>query len=137
MIRKFLFVESLILLLAACTNAGTLPQSTHSTSPSPDEPALVGTQITTPMPTPTPILLGDYVLLSPEDMRADLNELFYTLEITHPDLYAHRPKAEVDLERQQIYADLNQPMTSGELLSENCSISCQFRRFTHCGLFTY
>jgi C-terminal processing protease CtpA/Prc len=56
-------------------------------------------------------MLGDYGLLSPEDMRADLNELFYTLEITHPDLYAHRTKVEVDLERQHIYDDLDRPMT--------------------------
>ena len=111
MIRKFLFVASLILLLVACTNAGTPPQSTYSTSPSQEGSALAGTQITIPLPTPIPIMLGDYVLLSPEDMRADLNELFYTLEITHPDLYAHRTKAEVDLERQRIYADLDQPMT--------------------------
>ena len=111
MMRKFIFVESLILLLAACTTAGTQSQSSHSTSPSQEESALAGTQIAPPLPTPPPILLGDYELLSPEDMRADLNELFNTLEMTHPDLYAHRPKAEVDLERQQIYADLDQPMT--------------------------
>jgi hypothetical protein len=111
MIRKYLFVESLILLLVACTTTGTPPQSTHSSSPSQEGSALVSTQITTPLPIPTPIMLGDYGLLSPEDMRADLNELFYTLEITHPDLYAHRTKAEVDLERQRIYADLDQPMT--------------------------
>lgn len=111
MIRKFLFVESLSLLLVACTAAGTPSQSTHSASPSQEGSALAGTQIAPPLPTPTPIMLGDYVLLSPEDMRADLNELFNTLEMTHPDLYAHRPKAEVDLERQRIYADLDQPMT--------------------------
>jgi hypothetical protein len=59
----------------------------------------------------TPVLLGDYELLSPEDMRYDLGELFHRIESTHPDPYARRPKAEVDRERQRIADELGQPAT--------------------------
>ncbi len=44
-------------------------------------------------------------------MRYDLDELFHRIETTHPNPYAKRPKAEVDLERQIIYDELDHPMT--------------------------
>jgi hypothetical protein len=44
-------------------------------------------------------------------MRFDLDELFHRIETTHPNPYAKRPKAEVDLERQKIYDGLDHPMT--------------------------
>ncbi len=44
-------------------------------------------------------------------MHSDLDRLFRTLEMTHPELYAHRSKEEVDLDLQQIYSELDRPMT--------------------------
>jgi hypothetical protein len=69
------------------------------------------TAVALPTLTPTPILLGDYPLLSPADMRFDLDELFHRLETTHPNPYATRPKAEVDRERQRLSEALARPMT--------------------------
>ncbi|MCB9422879.1 MAG: hypothetical protein H6667_23975 [Ardenticatenaceae bacterium] len=65
----------------------------------------------TAVPVPTLTLLGDYPLLSPEDMRYDLDELFHRLETTHPNPYAKRPKDEVDLERARINDELARPLT--------------------------
>jgi hypothetical protein len=89
--------------LAAC---GTAPAAI----PTPSEaPTLAPTF--TPTPIPTPIRLGDYELLSPEDMRYDLDELFHRIETTHPNPYAKLTKTEVDLERQKIYDELDHSMT--------------------------
>jgi hypothetical protein len=83
--------------------------------PEPPTPTATITPTTSPTlalsPTPAPVLLGTYPILSPEDMRYDLDELFHRIETTHPNPYAKRPKAEVDLERQRIYEELGQPMT--------------------------
>ena len=61
----------------------------------------VPTAAAAPTPTavvlPEPILLGDYPLLTPEEMRADLDELFHRLETAHPNSYAHRPKLGPDV----------------------------------------
>ena len=62
-------------------------------------------------PTPAPLLLGKYQLLSPDDMRHDLDELFYQIEKVHPNPYTKRSKSDVDLERQCIYNELGEPMT--------------------------
>ena len=61
--------------------------------------------------TPAPILLGNYELLSPEDMRHDLDELFFQIEKVHPDPYTKRSKSDIDRERQRIYDELGKPMT--------------------------
>ena len=50
-------------------------------------------------------------MVTPEDMRLDLDELFYKLEMTHPNLYAYRAKASVDLDRQRLSDELTQAMT--------------------------
>ncbi len=44
-------------------------------------------------------------------MRFDLNELFHRIETTHPNPYSKRSKAEVDTDRQKIYAELDQSLT--------------------------
>lgn len=79
-----------IFLLTACT--GTLPKQTIATE----------TAIPTVSPTLTltssPTLLGEYEVLSSKNMRHDLDELFHRIETTHPNPYAKRSKAEVDLE---------------------------------------
>jgi hypothetical protein len=93
----------LISILVACSSAPSL-------TPSPTEtPTAVPTF--TPTPIPTPIRLGKYELLSPEDMRYDLDELFHRIETTHPNPYTKRPKSEVDLDRQKIHDEIDNPMT--------------------------
>lgn len=103
----------LSLTLTACTAAPAEPAPTESpavpTTPPP-------TEIPPPTPTPTPTVsvLGTYELLSPEDMRADLDELFSRLHNNHPDPYLWRPKAEVDIDRQRVYDELSQPLSMVE-----------------------
>lgn len=95
MVRKIISVVVLIpIVLVACIKSGN-PPSLTSTSVS----------------LASRVQLGDYQLLAPEDMRADLNELFTKLELTHPNLYANRPKNEVDIDRQMVFDELNQPLT--------------------------
>lgn len=103
--RTILLTLCLVSYLTGCSSTLAITQTPlQSETPTP-APTF------TPTPTPTPIRLGDYELLSPEDMRYDLDELFHRIETTHPDPYAKRPKAEVDLERQKIYNELDHPMT--------------------------
>lgn len=100
----------LILLLGSSLSACNPSQA------KPSIPVFVANQTVAPVViptiTPTPVLLGEYRLLSPEDMRFDLDELFRRLEAKHPDPYAKRSKAEVDLERQRIYEEFDRPMTT-------------------------
>jgi hypothetical protein len=49
-------------------------------------------------------------------MRSDLDELFHQIETVHPNPYTKRSKADVDSDRQKIYADLDQPMPIIEFL---------------------
>jgi hypothetical protein len=103
----------LSLTLAACSAAPSQAAPTESpavpTAPPP-------TEIPPPTPTPTPTVpvLGTYELLAPEDMRADLDELFSRLHNNHPDPYLWRPKAEVDIDRQRVYDELSQPLSMVE-----------------------
>jgi C-terminal processing protease CtpA/Prc len=53
----------------------------------------------------------EYNLLTPADMRGDLDELFSQVEKVHPNLYAKRSKEDVDRDRQTLYAELSQPMS--------------------------
>lgn len=65
----------------------------------------------TPAPTPTSTPPPPYKVLSPEDMRYDLDELFRQIEKIHPDPYAKKSKEDVGRDRQAVYETLNQPMT--------------------------
>ncbi len=94
-----------IFILTACVGALPQPPTPTATITPTASPTL------TLSPTPAPVLLGTYPILSPEDMRYDLNELFHRIEATHPNPYAKRSKAEVDIDRQRIYEELYQPMT--------------------------
>ncbi|MEZ4641791.1 MAG: S41 family peptidase [Chloroflexota bacterium] len=96
-------------MFSAC--ARTTPPEPTSTAVSPTAARPTPAPEATAVPLPTPIRLGNYPLLSPEDMRYDLDELFHRLETTHPNPYMHRPKSEVDRERQRIYDELAQPLT--------------------------
>jgi hypothetical protein len=71
----------------------------------------VPTPTVTPVPTPTSAPTPPYKMLSPEDMRSDLDELFRQIEKNHPDPYMNRSKADVDRDRQALYQELIQPMT--------------------------
>jgi hypothetical protein len=94
-----------VLVFASCTPAS--PTEVVLPTHTPPPPTLTPT----PEPAPeTPIRLGEYELLSPEDMRSDLDELFHRIETTHPNPYAKRSKAEVDLERQKIHDEIDNPM---------------------------
>ncbi len=119
--------------LASCTKAETqemvptvLPAPTETAVPPTAAPTAVPPPETPPTPTPEPTavpsptltLLGDYPLLSPEDMRYDFDELFHRLETTHPNPYAKRPNAEVDLERARIYDELARPLTMIEFFKK-------------------
>jgi hypothetical protein len=97
----------IIIVLTSCTPVSPTEVVLPTNTPPP--PTL------TPTPEPiTPIRLGNYELLSPEDMRSDLDELFHQIETVHPNPYTKHPKAEVDLERQKIYDGLDQPTTEIE-----------------------
>ena len=65
-------------------------------------------------PTATPVLLGEYELFSPDDLRSDVDQLFHVIEAFHPAPYAKRSKQDIDLERQHLYQELSQPMTDIE-----------------------
>lgn len=117
--HSFIKIVTLLLLfsitLSACAKSQPL-QPTQATLPNTAEtPQASSTPNPTPTPgifsLPTPLVLGEYPLLSSEDIRFDLDELFRRLEYTHPNPYARRSKEEVDLERQRIQAELAQPMT--------------------------
>lgn len=97
-----------IVVWSACTGSPPI-------SPNPPE-TTTPTLLVSPRSEPTlaPLLLGDYELLQPEDMRYDLDELFHRIESTHPNPYANRPKEEVDLERQRVHDELSLPMTMVE-----------------------
>lgn len=110
--RFLFFVLFLSLTLAACTAAPAEPAPTESPVASPTAPP--PTDVPTPTPTPSAPVLGTYELLSPEDMRADLDELFARLHNNHPDPYLWRPKAEVDIDRQRVYDELSQPLSMAE-----------------------
>ena len=103
--RTILLILCLVSFLAGCSSA---PGITQTALPS-ETPTPAPTFTPTPIPTPT--RLGNYELLSPEDMRYDLDELFHRIETTHPNPYAKRPKSEVDLDRQRIFEELDHPMT--------------------------
>ena len=92
-------------ILAACTGAPSRQLIPTETA----VPTILPTSTITP--TPAPLLLGEYELLSPDDMRHDLDELFYQIEQVHPNPYTKRPKNDVDHVRQGIYDELGQPMT--------------------------
>ena len=94
-----------LLIVSACTGPSSKPSNPTATL----IPTSAPTATLTPVPAPR--LLGEYELLSPEDMRYDLDELFHRIETTHPNPYSKRSKTEVDLERQRIYDELSQPMT--------------------------
>ncbi len=83
----------LIFILSACLN--TIPTASTSTV----------------APTPTPVLIGRYEVFQPEELRADVDELFKVLEALHPNPYLKRSKQDVDLARRQLSAELSQPMT--------------------------
>jgi C-terminal processing protease CtpA/Prc len=92
-------------ILAACTGAPSrqlIPTETVL-------PTIPPTS--TVSPAPVPLLLGKYELLSPDDMRHDLDELFYQIEHVHPNPYTKRPKSDVDREKQRLYDELGEPMT--------------------------
>lgn len=91
-------------ILAACTGSSQPRVPTKPVVPTISPTSTIA-------PTPVPLLLGEYELLSPEDMRLDLDELFYQIEQVHPNPYARRSKSDVDLERQRIYDELGEPMT--------------------------
>ena len=110
--RFLFFALFLSLTLAACTAAPAEPAPTESPLASPTAPP--PTDVPTPTPTPSVPVLGTYELLSPEDMRADLDELFARLHNNHPDAYLWRPKAEVDIDRQRVYDELSQPLSMAE-----------------------
>lgn len=95
-----------ILVFASCTPVPPTEVVLPTNTPPPP------TLTPTPEPAPeTPIRLGEYELLSPEDMRYDLDELFHRIETTHPNPYAKRSKAEIDQDRKNIYDELDQSMT--------------------------
>ena len=104
-------------VLPAPTETAVPPTATPTAVP-PTEAPPTPTLAPTAVPSPTLTLLGDYPLLSPEDMRYDFDELFHRLETTHPNPYAKRPKAEVDLERQRIYDELARPLTMIEFFKK-------------------
>jgi hypothetical protein len=72
---------------------------------------VVPTPTVTPVPTPTTTPPPPYKMLSPEEMRSDLDELFRLIEEIHPDPYMNRAKADVDRDRQVLYQELSKPMT--------------------------
>jgi hypothetical protein len=88
-VRFCFFVLFLSLTLAACSAAPAELAPTESpavpTAPPP-------TDVPTPTPTPSVPVLGTYELLSPEDMRADLDELFARLHNNHPTPISGVPK---------------------------------------------
>lgn len=95
-----------IIVLVSCTPVSPTEAVIPTTTPPPP------TRTPIPEPEPiTPIRIDDYELLSPEDMRYDLDELFHRIETTHPNPYAKQSKAETDLERQKIHDELDHPMT--------------------------
>jgi hypothetical protein len=91
-------------ILAACTGPSQLLVPTKQAVPT-------ISPTSTMTPTPVPLLLGKYELLSPDDMRHDLDEFFFQIEKVHPNPYTKRSKSDVDLERQRIYSELSEPMT--------------------------
>jgi hypothetical protein len=92
--RLFVVITLILFLLPSCTKViSTIPEASPTVA------------------APSRIQLGDYKLFSPEDMQADLNELFTKLEISHPDLYANRSKEEVNADRQKVLDELNHPVT--------------------------
>jgi hypothetical protein len=101
----------LSLTLTACSAAPSQAAPTESPATATAPPP---TEIPTPTPTPAAPVLGTYELLSPEDMRADLDELFARLHNNHPDPHLWRPKAEVDIDRQRVYDELSQPLSMVE-----------------------
>jgi hypothetical protein len=101
-----------LFILAACI--GPLSQQTIPTATI--SPTALPTL--TLSPPHAPVLLGTYPILSPEDMRYDLDELFHRIEMTHPNPYTKRSKAEVDLDRQRIYEELGQPMSMLEFYAK-------------------
>jgi hypothetical protein len=95
-LQKCLFIGMLVILLfSSCTAHQVIPTLT-----------------VTPVPTPTSTPTPPYKMLSSEDMRADLDELFRQIEKYHPDPYMKRSKENVDRDRQALYQELGQPMTS-------------------------
>lgn len=112
--KTVLLILLLASMLSACT-ATKLQESTQTAPPNATETLIATREITPTATTPVspikPAVLGTYAVLTPEDMRFDLDELFNRLQTTHPNLYARRSKAEVDLERQRLYEELAQPMT--------------------------
>src|SRR5512139_1504604 len=91
MLQKCLFLGMLVILLSnSCTQ-------TFQSIPTP-----------TVTPTPTP---PAYKMLSPEDMRYDLDEIFRQIEKYQPDQCMHRSKADVERDREALYEQMGQPMT--------------------------
>ena len=96
MLQKCLFFGVFVILLSSsCTTAYQA----------------VPTATVTPAPPPTATPTPPYAMLSPEDMRSDLDELFHQIEKIHPDPYTKRSKEDVDLDRKALYGQLSQPMT--------------------------
>jgi hypothetical protein len=95
-LQKCLFIVMLVILLSSsCVSAYPV----------------VPTAIATPLPTPTSTPTAPYKVVSPDDMRSDLDELFRQIEKIHPAPYMHRSKEDVDRDRQALYQELDHPMT--------------------------
>lgn len=115
---KTILIAILMYGVVSCANTKTEEVQPPVTPAAKETLALTSTVALLPTPYPSsltvPILLGEYTILSPDEMRSDLDQLFTNLESTHPNLYVNRPKAEVDHERQQIYSGLVHAMTNVE-----------------------
>ena len=92
---KFVVSLMLIILLSSCVVAYQVPP----------------TPTVTPAPTPTSTPTPPYRMLSSEDMRSDLDEIFRQIEKYQPDQCMHRSKADVERDREVLYEQLGQPMT--------------------------
>ncbi|MCH8686378.1 S41 family peptidase [Pedomonas mirosovicensis] len=65
-------------------------------------------------------------LLSPDDLRADAQELYKRLQHAHFDLFAHRPRSEYDREYAHLVAGITRPL-------DRAAATQMFQRFTAFG----
>jgi len=68
-------------------------------------------------------------LISPDELKEDLDFLFKTIEEVHPNMYAYTSKEEFEPLRDELYKSINQPMSAYEFYKLAAPVVASLKNF--------